>query len=234
MEEQKQNNSNTPYVLVIIGLTIALLILLNKNPDKKIESKADSTVSNNIAVLVDGGHLLPIELENRILDQVVKSGVLDPNKLTQVSELNLLWVFGLSNKNNVLENGPIANPQYGGVQNMASVGGWTASKSNVMDHYSMHEFMMLTPEEQMLVEKVSKQVFRPCCRNSTYFPDCNHGMAMLGLLEILTANGATEQQLQMAATKANSIWFPQQQTSSGCDLNSSQSSQQVQTSSCSL
>ena len=30
--------------------------------------------------------------------------------------------------------------------------------------------------------KIAKGIYRPCCNNSTYFPDCNHGMAMLGLL----------------------------------------------------
>jgi len=103
------------------------------------------------------------------------------------------------------------DPSYGGPTNMASVGGWTASIGDVMDHFNMHEFIALTPEEQALVEKVSKKTFRPCCRNSAYFPDCNHGMAMLGLIEILALQGGSENDLVAAAAKANSIWFPRQQ-----------------------
>ena len=58
-----------------------------------------------------------------------------------------------------------------------------------MNHYSMHRFIVLTPEQQALVEKVSKGIYRPCCGNSVYFPDCNHGMAMLGLLELMASQG---------------------------------------------
>jgi hypothetical protein len=77
-----------------------------------------------------------------------------------------------------------------------------------MDHYSAHELVVLNEERQGLVERMAKKVFRPCCRNSTYFPDCNHGMAMLGLLEILAAQGATEDDLHAVAEKANGLWFP--------------------------
>src|SRR3989344_1641746 len=97
--------------------------------------------------------------------------------------LNMLWAFGLSNKNPILENGPMMDPRYGGAENFASTGGWTLAKGSAMDHYSMHEFVKLTPREQELVGKVAKNIYRPCCKNSTYFPDCNHGMAMLGFLE---------------------------------------------------
>src|SRR3989344_88410 len=103
--------------------------------------------------------------------------------------LNMLWAFGLANKNPILESGPMMDPKYGGAGNFASTGGWTLAKGNAMDHYSMHKFVTLTEEQQALVEKVSKGIFRPCCNNSTYFPDCNHGMAMLGLLELMASQG---------------------------------------------
>ena len=77
-----------------------------------------------------------------------------------------------------------------------------------MDHYSMHSFAVLTPEQQALVERVSKGIFRPCCGNSTYFPDCNHGMAMLGLLELMAANGVSEDDMYKVALQVNSYWFP--------------------------
>ena len=96
--------------------------------------------------------------------------------------LNTLWAFGLANKNPILENGPMMDPRYGGAGNFASTGGWTLAKGNAMDHYSMHRFIELTPKEQAFVEKTSKNIFRPCCSNPAYFPDCNHGMAMLGLM----------------------------------------------------
>jgi hypothetical protein len=122
--------------------------------------------------------------------------------------LNLLWAFGLANKNAVLEQGPMQDPKYGGANRFASTGGWTIAKGNVMNHYSQYSFVTLTPEQQALVERTSKNIYRPCCGNSTYFPDCNHGMAMLGLLELLAAQGISEDDMYKIALKVNSYWFP--------------------------
>lgn len=122
--------------------------------------------------------------------------------------LNLLWALGLGNKNPILENGPMQDKKYGGADRFASTAGWTLAKGKTMDHYSRHNFINLTPDQQALVEKVSQGVFRPCCGNSTYFPDCNHGMAMLALLELLASQGASEAQMYQAALVINSYWFP--------------------------
>ena len=122
--------------------------------------------------------------------------------------LNLLWAFGLANKNSILEEGEMSDPAYGGAGGFASTGGWTLAKGSAMDHYSMHTFVTLTPEQQELVEKVSKNIYRPCCDNPTHFPDCNHGMAMLGLLELMASQGVGEEEMYEAALAANSYWFP--------------------------
>ena len=78
-----------------------------------------------------------------------------------------------------------------------------------MNHYSKHEFISLTPEQQQLVEQVSWNIYRPCCGNPTYFPDCNHGMAMLGLLELMASQGVNEEDMYKAALAVNSYWFPE-------------------------
>lgn len=122
--------------------------------------------------------------------------------------LNLLWAFGLGNKNAVLEKGPMSDKKYGGAENFASTGGWTLAQGSAMNHYSKHLFIALTLEQQVLVEKVSKGIFRPCCGNSTYFPDCNHGMAMLGFLELMASQGVSEDEMYKAALAVNSYWFP--------------------------
>ena len=138
------------------------------------------------------------------------------NKNLTISEensgmmLNMLWAFGLGNKNPILKNGPMMDKQYGGAGNFASTGGWTLAQGNAMAHYNMHSFITLTPEQQTLVEKVSKGIFRPCCDNSTYFPDCNHGMAMLGLLELMASQGANEADMYRTALQLNIYWFPGQ------------------------
>jgi hypothetical protein len=123
--------------------------------------------------------------------------------------LDLLWAFGLANKNDILENGEMNDPQYGGPENFASTGGWTLSRGSSMDHYSHHMYVVLSQEEQEKVDRVSRGVFRPCCGNSTHFPDCNHGMAMLGLLELMAKNGVSEKEMYRVALAVNSYWFPQ-------------------------
>jgi len=122
--------------------------------------------------------------------------------------LNLFWAFGLAQKNPILDSGEMVNKEYGGAENFASTGGWTLAKGNVMDHYSHHSFVTLTPAQQALVDKVSRGIYRPCCGNSTHFPDCNHGMAMLGLLELMASQGVSEQDMWKAALAVNSYWFP--------------------------
>lgn len=122
--------------------------------------------------------------------------------------LNILWAFGLANKNKILEEGPMMDPRYGSADNFASTGGWTIAKGNAMDHYSKHKLVTLNEAQQSLVERVAKNIYRPCCGNSTYFPDCNHGMAMLGLLELMAANNISEDEMYQIALKVNSFWFP--------------------------
>ena len=122
--------------------------------------------------------------------------------------LNLFWALGLGNKNEILDKGPMKDPRYGGAGGFASTGGWTLAKGNVMDHYSMHGFINLTPEQQRLTEETSKNIYRTCCNNSTYFPDCNHGMAMLGLLELMASQGVSESEMYKYALAVNSYWFP--------------------------
>lgn len=122
--------------------------------------------------------------------------------------LNLLWAFGLANKNPVLEKGPMQDPQYGGAGNFASTGGWSLAQGKAMDHYAKYPLVTLNGEQQALVERVAKNIYRPCCGNSTYFPDCNHGMAMLGLLELLAAQNISEKEMYRLALYVNSYWFP--------------------------
>lgn len=122
--------------------------------------------------------------------------------------LNLLWALGLGAKNDILEKGEMSNPQYGGAGNFASTGGWTLAEGDAMNHYSRHPFIVLTPEQQQLVERVSKNIYRPCCNNPTHFPDCNHGMAMLGLFELMTSQGVSEEEMYKAALQVNAYWFP--------------------------
>ncbi|MBI2064001.1 MAG: hypothetical protein HYT65_03365 [Candidatus Yanofskybacteria bacterium] len=122
--------------------------------------------------------------------------------------LNLLWALGLGNKNEILEKGPMMDKSFGGADRFASTGGWSLAEGNIMQHYSMHRFLNLTPEQQELVQRVSLNIFRPCCNNPTYFPDCNHGMAMLGFLELMASQGVGEEEMYKSALAVNAFWFP--------------------------
>ncbi len=146
--------------------------------------------------------------ENKQLLEGINNGKIKITSENSGYLLNLFWALGLANKNEILENGEMVDPKYGGAGNFASTGGWTLAKGSPMDHYSKHIFFTLTAEEQALVDKVSRGIYRPCCGNSVHFPDCNHGMAMLGLLELMASQGSTEEDLWSTALTVNSYWFP--------------------------
>jgi hypothetical protein len=98
----------------------------------------------------------------------------------------------------------------GDIGRFASTGGWTIGQKPATDLYASTRLIALMPEQQRLVEGVAEKVYRPCCNNHTAFPDCNHGMAMLGLLELMTSQGATEEEMFTAGKYMNATWFPQQ------------------------
>jgi hypothetical protein len=123
--------------------------------------------------------------------------------------LNFFWAVGLANKSTILDEGDMV--KYGGKQgagNFASTGGWSLSKSDAMNYYSKSALIPLTKAQEDLVNQVASNIFRPCCNNSTAFPDCNHGMALLGVLQLMASNGATEKEMYEAGKYFNAFWFP--------------------------
>lgn len=66
----------------------------------------------------------------------------------------------------------------------------------------------MTAHQQAMVLAVARATYRPCCNNSTLFQDCNHGSALLGLLELAASQGATMKGLYGLGLTANSYWFP--------------------------
>ena len=124
--------------------------------------------------------------------------------------LNYFWAVGLANKNSILTEGPMVKNSEGQVEGFASTGGWGLATKPVTELYASMDLIPLTAEQQKLVEEVAVAVYRPCCNNPTLFPDCNHGMAMLGLLELMASQGATTDQMFEAAKYINAYWFPQQ------------------------
>ena len=98
----------------------------------------------------------------------------------------------------------------GQVERFASTGGWTLATKPITELYASLNLIPLTADQQKLVEEVAAAIYRPCCDNHTLFPDCNHGMAMLGILELMASQGATADEMFDAAKYINAYWFPQQ------------------------
>jgi hypothetical protein len=124
--------------------------------------------------------------------------------------LNFFWAVGLANKNKILTQGDMVKYGEGKIESFASTGGWGLATKPVTDLYGSLNLIPLTPAQQKLVGDVAAQIYRPCCNNHTLFPDCNHGMAMLGILELMASKGATSSQMFEAAKYINAYWFPQQ------------------------
>ena len=124
--------------------------------------------------------------------------------------LNFFWAVGLVNQNPILTEGPMTKYGAGEIGRFASTGGWTLGTKSPVELYASTPLLSLTLEQQARLEEVASQVYRPCCNNPTHFPDCNHGMAMLGLLTLLASQDASEEEMFAAAKYANAFWFPQQ------------------------
>lgn len=124
--------------------------------------------------------------------------------------LNLFWAFGLTNQNRILTKGPMVEYNQGDITGYASTGGWTLATRPITQLYASTSIVALTPEQQARLENVASRIFRPCCNNPTHFPDCNHGMAMLGLLELMASQDASEDDMFIAAKYINAYWYPRQ------------------------
>ena len=222
--EKENNPLLLPAAIIMAGVIIALGIVYQPQSSVRVVKEAPlkekfelPVIWNNLgrqlveAGVIDGERFKKLYIGEEEYDKLLNSNNLGKLEITRENAgllLNLFWALGLANKNEILEKGEMANPKYGGAGNFASTGGWTIAQGNAMEHYSRHKFFDLTPEQQTLVDKVSRGIYRPCCDNSTHFPDCNHGMAMLGLLELMASQGVSEQDMWKTALTVNSYWFP--------------------------
>jgi hypothetical protein len=124
--------------------------------------------------------------------------------------LNFFWALGLVNQNPILTEGPMTRDGADQIGRYASTGGWTIGAKPPTELYASSMLVSLTPEQQARLDKVAQNVYRPCCNNPTHFPDCNHGMAMLGVLELLASQDVGEDDMFEAAKYLNAFWFPRQ------------------------
>jgi len=156
------------------------------------------------AMAVTGKNELPKDLDKYFL------GGQNKIELTQANSqfwVDILWGLGLANKNEILEKGQMV--EGGNAGNFASTGGWTIGAKQPMDIYSKYQYITLSEKQQKIVEEIAGNIYRPCCGNSTAFPDCNHGMAMLGLIELMVSQNFSKEEIYKTALAFNIYWFPQ-------------------------
>ena len=122
--------------------------------------------------------------------------------------VNLLWPVGLANR----MAGNADSPVYGdSLYNFASTGGWTLGREdNGGVYFDQFPIVALTADEERRVIEIAKSIYRPCCNNSTFFQDCNHGSALLGVLQLGASQGLGDDDLYREALAFNSFWFSDQ------------------------
>lgn len=124
--------------------------------------------------------------------------------------VNLLWPLGLTNYMSTNYASPINSKS---LFNFASTGGWRLGRGEGGGaSFNKFSIVPLTQEQEALVLKIAQNIYRPCCNNPTFYQDCNHGSALLGLLELGASQGLTEDELYREALAFNSFWFPNNYT----------------------
>lgn len=156
-----------------------------------------------LAQAVTGKDELPKDLEKYFSDDEKQIKLTMENSRFWV---DVLWGLGLANSSKVLEEGPMV--ESGDPSGFASTGGWSLGVSEAMNYYSKYSYLNLTDKQQDRVKKIAENIYRPCCGNSTAFPDCNHGMAALGLIELMVSQDKSEEDIYKTVLAFNSYWFP--------------------------
>ncbi|OGG07057.1 hypothetical protein A3D05_01965 [Candidatus Gottesmanbacteria bacterium RIFCSPHIGHO2_02_FULL_40_24] len=150
---------------------------------------------------------LPDEI-SLLLDNKSDQDIIVTNDNSQII-LNLLWPLGIANKTKTLSQGPMGTKSEYDAGSFASTGGWTLGKEDGGSLFNRFPILLLTEKQETLVTKISQKIYRPCCGNSTFFPDCNHGAAMLGFIELAVSQNMPEEEIYKNALVLNSYWFPQ-------------------------
>lgn len=216
---------------------LAVPLLANAGPASEAARLYQDTAAQ---VLPAGGHQSRIALGDSIV-KLTQAGVIDRNKLEALyaeggaapEELrilldqpsrrpirltaknahlyvNLLWPLGLANRMAANRASPLNGPSR---YRYASTGGWTLGReTNGGSYFNSFPIVELSPQQEMLVTRIAQSSFRPCCNNSTFHQDCNHGSALLGLLSLGASQGLNEEELLREALAFNAFWYPEHYT----------------------
>lgn len=119
--------------------------------------------------------------------------------------VNVLWPLGLSNRMAINRRSPIAGKD---LANFASTGGWQLGrKKNGASYFNRYRLISLTANQENRVWRIASRTYRPCCDNSTFFQDCNHGSAALAVIELGVAQGLSDDAIYRTLLAFNSYWF---------------------------
>lgn len=131
--------------------------------------------------------------------------------------VNILWAIGLSNKMDINKQSPVYGPN---VNSFASTGGWTlGSKANGGSYFNKDKLIPLTLAQQARVKLIAQNTYRPCCDNSSFFQDCNHGSAAMAIIELGVSQGLSDDEIYKTLLAFNSFWFPQNYTETALYFN---------------
>ena len=122
--------------------------------------------------------------------------------------VDVLWALGLAQKSKVYQEGPLGTEYKDKAGSFASTGGWSLAKGDAVNYLGKFDLIPLTNTQQEKVSEIAKNVYRPCCGNSTWFPDCNHGMAALAAIELMVSEGLSDEEIYKNVLALNSFWFP--------------------------
>lgn len=150
----------------------------------------------------------PLTMEQRAILENGSDDFIRIDRNNSYFVLNLFWALGLTNDNKILRNFS-AGIGSTAVGNLASTGFWSLGERSGRELFASRKIIELTGSQQAIVEEVTAGTYRPCCDNPTAFPDCNHGMAALGLAEWMAYQNASGEEIYGALLAANSYWFPQ-------------------------
>lgn len=219
-------------IILIAFFTGAIYTKVDSLRSNKDVAVVEKTADRNI-VLPEKGFELPISWGD-LGPKLISAGVIDEKKFLETVNLNsdeekilkeggdknivinadnsqfvvdLLWAIGLAQKSNAYIDGPIGKEYKKDAGNFSSTGGWTLAKGSAINYLGKFEFLNLTPDQQKRVEDIAKNVYRPCCGNSSWFPDCNHGMAALAAIEMMVAKNLPDDEIYKNVLKLNSFWF---------------------------
>ena len=181
---------------------------------------------SNLSIILNNSRQPLSPVEEEILNGTYNGYIQFNATNTEFVQL-VLWSLGINNNNTIINAGPIINasvpyakqinsnaslnqkvtPEYIANHYFASTGGYGPLGKLQLGELNI---INLSSQQQALMYDVATHSYRPCCDNPTAFPDCNHGAAALGLIELLAYQGANQSQMFDAARYFYQYQFPQQ------------------------